>query len=237
MATHYHVVSTNAALSGLNYMKFATVKVAEREARGEEAFGGGTEIRSCSGNCEEVLSRPGNSSSQRLPSSDDTASVSETSVPETGGNMARNKATATATAKPDPKPKADKAKKATTPTDATATDRRERGGLEALVIDVCNDYCTGKIKVDDAALTPHRIAAEIARKNSLDKPPSTGAVSATLDRWADIGFAEIAPKPKAFVDYTDAGRTDGLDSLKAAFSAAKREAKAKEKSKAKGKTK
>lgn len=100
--------------------------------------------------------------------------------------------------------------------DGGSTQRRERGALEADVKSITDDFVTGAFKTeDDNPLTPHRIAKAIAERDGLDKPPSTGAVAAVLDRWDNYGFADIGEGPVRFVDYTEAGRTEGLTALKA----------------------
>lgn len=100
--------------------------------------------------------------------------------------------------------------------DGNSTQRRERGALEADVKSITDDFVTGAFTTeDDNPLTPHRIAKAIAERDGLDKPPSTGAVAAVLDRWDNYGFADIGEGPVRFVDYTEAGRTEGLTALKA----------------------
>lgn len=95
------------------------------------------------------------------------------------------------------------------------TDRRSRGLLEADVKTITDEFATGKIELKEGEhLTPHRIAKLIQEKDSLEKPPSTGAVAAVLGRWQEYGFAVVNPKPLAFVDYTDDARNVGLTALK-----------------------
>ncbi len=111
-----------------------------------------------------------------------------------------------------------------TPTEASAPKvHRGRGGLEAEVKRICDEFVTGKFALPEGeVLTPHFIAKRIKEDEGTDEAPSTGAVAAALDRWAEIGFAEITEKPKAFVDYTEAGRDQGLTTLKAASAERKR---------------
>lgn len=102
--------------------------------------------------------------------------------------------------------------------------RRIRGALEADVKRVCDEFVTGLVALPEGELlTPHRIAKIV--KDTIGDPeysPSTGAVAAVLVRWKAIGFASLNEKPMAFLDYTDAGRTEGLTALKAASAEGKR---------------
>lgn len=105
--------------------------------------------------------------------------------------------------------------------------RRSRGSLESDVKMICDKFVTGEVKLgDEENLTPHRIAKLIKDSESLDAPPSVGAVSAVLTRWEKIGFAAVEYKPFRFIDYTQAGRDDGLTALKAAAAAEMRAQKA-----------
>lgn len=118
---------------------------------------------------------------------------------------------------------------ASTDTDEEAAEdksRRGRGFLETDVKSVTDKFVTGTVKLADGELlTPHRIARLIKEHDGLDKPPSTGAVANILDAWAEIGFASINEKPKAFLDYTETGREEGLTALKTAASDAKKAAR------------
>lgn len=94
--------------------------------------------------------------------------------------------------------------------------RRARGMLEADIKRVCDAYITGQYKVpDDKPLTPYRAAQALKDIDGLDPDtvPSSGAVDAVFDRWAEIGFAEFTHKPFAFADYTEDARTVGLAEL------------------------
>lgn len=111
-----------------------------------------------------------------------------------------------------------------------AKERRSKGGLEVSVKQVCDDFVVGNITLkEDELLTPHKISRLIKDRESLGEAPSTGAVAACLARWSDIGFATLNGKPVAFVDYTEAGRTEGLSALKAAAAERKRAARKAEK--------
>lgn len=96
------------------------------------------------------------------------------------------------------------------------TIRRERGGLEQLVLEVCKRIDNGGIATDpEKAWTPHRLAAEVlAAFPGAGANPSTGAISDTLKRWEGYGFAEVAHSPLAFIGFTDAAREKGLQALK-----------------------
>ena len=112
-------------------------------------------------------------------------------------------------------------------TNAPTKDRRPRGWLEVDVKKVTDQFVTGEIKVENGQfLTPHRISRLVQSLDSLPEPPSTGAVSAVLNRWVKLGFAQTNDKPYAFVDYTQAGREHGLTALKAQRSAALKQERA-----------
>lgn len=118
------------------------------------------------------------------------------------------------------------APEATASTEAPAADKpkRGRGALEAEVKKVCDEFAIGGLKLDDGELlTPHRIGKIISDRGGVEV--STGAVAANLDRWKEIGFVVLNDKPVAFLDYTDAGRSEGLAALKAAASERKRAAR------------
>lgn len=100
---------------------------------------------------------------------------------------------------------------------STTTVRRARGMLEDLVREVCDLIAEGKLVLDDedARWTPHRLAREIGQRYpGSGVAPSTGAIADNLKRWRDLGFAEVTEDPLAFVDYTDAARSEGLTALK-----------------------
>jgi hypothetical protein len=97
----------------------------------------------------------------------------------------------------------------------TVDNRREKGALEKLVLDVAEAYEAGKVTIpDDKPLTPQRVATIIGEKAGEDKP-SPGAVAAIFDRWAEVGFALFTEKPKAFKRKSAAGNKQGLEALKA----------------------
>lgn len=88
--------------------------------------------------------------------------------------------------------------------------RRARGELEAQVKKVTDHYTlNGSLPSGETApATAWRICNAI--KAMFGSMPSTGAVSAVLDRWEAIGFATMSAKPRAFADYTQKGRDLGL---------------------------
>lgn len=106
---------------------------------------------------------------------------------------------------------------------ATATDdkpkvtrniERPRGWLSDAVKDVCDDFLTGKIELPEGkTLTPHYVALQVAEKEGLENPPSTGAVSAVFKRWDEYGFALFHKKPFAFKDYSAQGKKVGLHGI------------------------
>ena len=92
---------------------------------------------------------------------------------------------------------------------------------------ILDAYENGKMKVEEGrTLTPSLIANAVQHRKKMDAPPSTGAVTAVLDRWADYGYITLHPKPKAFKAFTAAGKRDGLAALKEKHTSAKRAATA-----------
>jgi hypothetical protein len=88
--------------------------------------------------------------------------------------------------------------------------------LEGDLRKVLDDYVSGKLTLAEGSLpTPHTLASEIAKLRNDGKKVSSGAVSAALARWEEIGFATLGTKPTVFIDYTDAARNEGLSALKA----------------------
>lgn len=143
-------------------------------------------------------------------------------------------APAEAPAEPAPSPApASAGEPAPTPPPAPAdepeakTNRRGRGELEADVKVICDQFVTGAIALGEGEfLTAHKIANRVKELRALEDPPSSGAVTAVLERWAEVGYATLNEKPKAFSDYTDAGRTEGLTALKAKRAEEKRSERA-----------
>ena len=78
-----------------------------------------------------------------------------------------------------------------------------KGWLQKAVQKVCKAYVDGKLKLPEGKLlTPTAIANAVQKAGKLDAPPSTGAVSAVLDRWAEYDFAVIKTEPhKHFVKF------------------------------------
>lgn len=92
----------------------------------------------------------------------------------------------------------------------TPSGRAARGELE---YDVKRAIDIFIVEGEDGYCTPSWISTEIGREKGID-PPSTGAVTAVLDRWVACGFAVTAKKPSRFVEYTPEGIELGLDVLK-----------------------
>jgi hypothetical protein len=105
---------------------------------------------------------------------------------------------------------------------STPATRAAASDLEGDLRKVLDDYVSGVLKLPEGALpTPHTLAAQIAARRADGHKVSSGAVSAALARWQEIGFATLGTKPTTFIDYTDAARQQGLSALKAAHRAAK----------------
>ena len=76
-----------------------------------------------------------------------------------------------------------------------------------------DDIVTGALVLAEGkSATPYVLAGIIGERRG--NRPSTGAVADAMQRWASVGFITLAEKPMAFVDYTEAGRTEGLTALK-----------------------
>jgi hypothetical protein len=105
---------------------------------------------------------------------------------------------------------------------ATPGTRAPASDLEGDLRKVLDDYVEGKFVLPEGSLpTPHTLAAEIAKRRADGKSVSSGAVSAALARWQEIGFATLGTKPTQFIDYTDAARAQGLNAMKQAHRASK----------------
>jgi hypothetical protein len=79
-------------------------------------------------------------------------------------------------------------------------------------------------ELDGKPLTPHRIAGLVEKQFPKDGKPSSGAVSAVLARWEEIGFAIVGSSPVHFRRLTAKGKRDGFDALRDAHRKASWEA-------------
>lgn len=98
----------------------------------------------------------------------------------------------------------------------TFTVKRPRGAMEELMRQVCDQIVRGVHNVNPGDFWT---VAKIANMIHQEFPgsgvkPSVGAVAENLKRWKEIGFAVVNDKPLAFVDFTDLGRSVGLEALK-----------------------
>lgn len=103
-----------------------------------------------------------------------------------------------------------------------------RGHLAAQIEKILRQSEAGKLKGVDGPLTVHRIASLIAYE--AGGAPSTGAVSAAIDRWEAGGYIKVTGKPKAFDGFTSkwtAAKDGSLDKFLASVKDAKVKAKAK----------
>lgn len=121
------------------------------------------------------------------------------------------------------------------PDENAAPARRKRGELEYAVKEFCDAYVTGNLKEElgESPLTPSRLARMIQTKYPEARNASVGAVTAVLNKWEVIGFAEIGRGPTCFVRYTQAGYDIGLSGLKEKAREARKAARAAEKAAAK----
>jgi hypothetical protein len=85
---------------------------------------------------------------------------------------------------------------------------RKAGQLEREVKEVCDKFTIG-LMVDVIELT----VTEIARAINVDNPPSTGAITNVLKRWAEVGFAVHQTEPHRFGGYTAEGIEQGIAGL------------------------
>jgi hypothetical protein len=106
--------------------------------------------------------------------------------------------------------------------------RAEPTDLEGDLKVVLDGLVTGAITLPEGKLaTPHILAGLVAKQRGEGSPaPSGGAVAAALVRWSNVGFVTLGTAPVAFVDYTDAGREQGLRALKEQYRATLKEARA-----------
>lgn len=108
--------------------------------------------------------------------------------------------------------------------------RLKRGDLESEVKDVTDLFVEGGLDTEGKPLTPYRIVQAIKASRVAHgfeaRDPSSGAVTETLKRWRDIGFAEVTEGPWAFVSYTPDAYAFGLIALKEKASAARKAKKA-----------
>lgn len=89
--------------------------------------------------------------------------------------------------------------------------RRVKGALEDEVRAVTDLWVA--LAMPQVVCSP----AWIAEKIDAENPPSTGAISAVLDRWVEYGFATMEKKPTRFTGYTEAGIKKGLHTMKAEY--------------------
>lgn len=92
----------------------------------------------------------------------------------------------------------------------TRSGRAARGELEAWVRKACDDWLVDQ---PGGICSPVYLASDIAKDQGIN-PPSTGAITACLDKWAKIGFAVVERKPVRFINYTPDGIEQGLEVLK-----------------------
>jgi len=98
-------------------------------------------------------------------------------------------------------------------------ERRPRGWLESDIEKLIKAIQSGEVTIDPvgAPLTPHLLSKTLTNVEGLAKAPSTGAVSAVLDRWVNVGAAETSSRPYAFVDFTPQAKEHGIAGLKQAI--------------------
>lgn len=92
----------------------------------------------------------------------------------------------------------------------TASGRLARGELETMVHMVTNVWV---IEEYGFPCTPQWIAEEIASDHAIPAP-STGAITAVLEKWVNLKFAVVERKPLRFVSYTPTGISMGLEKMK-----------------------
>ena len=73
--------------------------------------------------------------------------------------------------------------------------RAERGELERLVWTVVCDALDGRLALPEDGITPKFICFEVTMRTRMAYSPSTGAVSAVLERWARVMRCHVLDKP------------------------------------------
>lgn len=96
--------------------------------------------------------------------------------------------------------------------------RRPATDLESDLKVILDSIVLGNITIDGAP-TPHTLARLIHENRKVTEgedavKPSSGAVTAALQRWERIGYVTLKTGPLAFDDYTEDARTLGLAALK-----------------------
>lgn len=118
------------------------------------------------------------------------------------------------------------------PADEPGAPRRTKGSLGLDVKTVTDEYVAGGWEPKDSdgnalALTPHRIAQRLKERDSLEKAPSTGAITNVLKAWHELHFASLASEhPLTFGGYVGLGSVEELTSAQAQAKALKKAAKA-----------
>lgn len=93
---------------------------------------------------------------------------------------------------------------------ATPTGRAARGELETQVNQICTEWVVEKYSW---YCTPTFLSEKIGKQYGIS-PPSTGAITACLERWVALGFAKMEKKPTRFTGYTDEAKKKGLAYMK-----------------------
>jgi len=83
------------------------------------------------------------------------------------------------------------------------TGRVEKGQLEDAVWRVCKEALDGKIPVPSSGLTPLWVSFEVTLRTGTEYKPSPGAVSAVMDRWSKVVWAEVETKPMRLIKMSD----------------------------------
>lgn len=121
--------------------------------------------------------------------------------------------------------------------DEAKSDRGPRTPLEQDLFAVCNNLSAGRLVLEaDTKPSPHILAREVhkyrnekASASGEANPynaPSSGAISAALTRWAEVGFIVLDSNPTAFAGFTQEGLDSSLTEMKAKHKAQVKAAKA-----------
>jgi hypothetical protein len=92
----------------------------------------------------------------------------------------------------------------------TASGRAARGELETQINQACAEWL---VEQYPWPCTPLWISETIGKAAGI-KPPSTGAITAALDKWQKLGYASVARKPVRFTGFTEEGIRLGLEVMK-----------------------
>jgi hypothetical protein len=73
-------------------------------------------------------------------------------------------------------------------------------------------YVSGEFTIEEGKfLTPFIVGRLLKEIDVLETAPSSGAIAAIFNKWKASGYAEFRRNPFAFVDFSEEGRSLGLE--------------------------